>query len=301
MEKMELCLFASARAALAPVLSSVSQSETECIKEESLKSLEELIWLKGRLSTKLKQMYHLRLELVRLTHNLWSKGSLDENNVLNPVFSWIFGDKIEIKMCSRKLEQANFAIGALIAWREAGEEFWRWMNSVLDIKLKEGPYEYSDILRHHPYEMDLEKLLSIYKDLLHTVSQYSFIADRFETNWETSNSVDDKDSLKKLLVCIDDDILFFQHHLTPSISDDMDFNELGLNSHFIWNSQDKSDHDDPCEPLCSDISLDKHKLDKLTELVKAELKSQRMIAIDKLQKFSSSLSPNVIYLFDPVK
>lgn len=111
--------------------------------------MRQLQLVNGRLYLSLKRLYSLYQHEVKLKHQVHACTRGVSGSVLRPHLSvlevYLLRHPQQLKMCLKELERGNKRLECLLLWKEHEHVFWKWMESVLQLKVDEMSSTHDDV------------------------------------------------------------------------------------------------------------------------------------------------------------
>lgn len=154
------------------------------VTEEMLK---QMVWLNGRMRMNLKQLHWMRREQVNADHEVHEStlgvSALPGRNHLTSAELYLLKHPDLLSKNLQLLEQDNERLQVLLKWRSCEDEFWQWMESVLDLKLQERIPGVDSDKESIASAKDVAELAQTEQRLSSTVEKYEGIVELLEQQW----------------------------------------------------------------------------------------------------------------------
>lgn len=177
----------------------------------AIEKLQRLQLLNGKLHLSLKRLYALHRERTRLQHRVHDStigvSLTPDRNHLTVLEVHLLRHPEYLKKLLKLLEKDNERLQIMIAWKDHEDIFWKWMESVLELKLKETTSDTEQPMVHYNIAPNtVEKMLETRKQLEEAILKYEPVIERLEELWETKKSSISDEELDSLLLLINMDI-----------------------------------------------------------------------------------------------
>lgn len=176
-----------------------------------VEKLQRLQLLNGKLHLSLKRLCALQRERTRLQHRVHDSTTgvslAPDRNHLTVMEVHLLRHPEYLKKLLKLLEKDNERLQVMIAWKDHEEIFWKWMESVLELKLKQTTSEREEPMVHYNIAPGtVEAMLEARQQLEVAILKYEPVIERLEELWETKKSSIDNAELDNLLSLINMDI-----------------------------------------------------------------------------------------------
>lgn len=176
-----------------------------------VEKLQRLQLLNGKLHLSLKRLYAIHRERSRLQHRVHDStvgvSLAPDRNHLTVMEVHLLRHPEYLKKLLKLLEKDNERLQIMISWKDHEEIFWKWMESVLELKLKETTAEREEPMVHYNIAPNtVEKMLEARRQLEEAILKYEPVIERLEELWETKKSSVSDTELDSLLSLINMDI-----------------------------------------------------------------------------------------------
>ncbi|XP_060588135.1 LOW QUALITY PROTEIN: tubulin epsilon and delta complex protein 1-like [Ruditapes philippinarum] len=155
---------------------------------------QQLQFLNGRLSLSLKTLYSLYHEETRLLHKVHEStlgvGTSTHSPHLSMMEVYLLRHPEHSKKCIKQLEKDNRRLERLLQWKEHEHVFWKWMESVLQLKMEEVSHHEDQgrdqRMVHYNIPGDLLSSVSMSRrNLESNIMKFEPIITQLEEIWET--------------------------------------------------------------------------------------------------------------------
>lgn len=189
------------------------------VTEEMLK---QMVWLNGRMRMNLKQLHWMRREQACADHEI-NESTLGVSvrpgrNHLTSSELYLLKHPDLLSKNLQLLEEDNERLQALLKWRSYEDEFWQWMESVLDLKLQERlPGSDSDN-ESTASAMDVAELVQTERRLSSTVEKYEGIVELLERQWSLKAMCVTRAEVDLMIRAVDAEIRNFSLYIMKQFS-----------------------------------------------------------------------------------
>ncbi|KAK3092916.1 hypothetical protein FSP39_008842 [Pinctada imbricata] len=200
-----------------------SKNSNQELASQSLKpaqKVQQLQLLNGKLRMSLRRLYALQRERTKLQHQIHecTEGvslSADRNHLSSMEVHMLRHPELLKKIMSL-LEKDNDRLQHLLLWKDKEEIFWKWMESVLDLKLQEmtGRPDDLDMVYYNIPPDCVRQMESAREELEEAVLKYETIIEKMEDMWESKVEEVTTEELDKLLASINMEISLQKANLT---------------------------------------------------------------------------------------
>ncbi|XP_069116586.1 tubulin epsilon and delta complex protein 1-like [Argopecten irradians] len=177
-----------------------------------VQKVQHLQLLNGKMRSSLKRLYSLQREKFKLDHKV---RECTQGVSLTPSLSHLTALEVHmlkhpdlLKKVFHLLEKDNERLQILLSWSEQEERFWKWMESVLDLKMQDsstgqttGKMMYYNIPPDSVSSMESARL-----QLEEAIVKYESIIEQLEDVWESKRSTITEQELDNLLTSINMEI-----------------------------------------------------------------------------------------------
>ncbi|KAK3588755.1 hypothetical protein CHS0354_024237 [Potamilus streckersoni] len=187
-------------------------------KLTAVQKVQQLQQLNGKLRFSLRQLYALQSERTRIQHRIHESTqgvSLSgDKKHLSVMEVYLLRNPEHLKKILRLLEKDNERLQNLLHWKEQEDVFWKWMESVLDMRLKnlsQSEQEERDTkpMVHYNIPPDIiGQMHAARKNLEAAIMKYESIIEHLEELWETKRRAITEPELNNLLAAINEEIAY---------------------------------------------------------------------------------------------
>ncbi|XP_074657566.1 tubulin epsilon and delta complex protein 1-like [Tubulanus polymorphus] len=179
-----------------------------------------LLWLNGKLHSKMKQLYALQMEKTKYIHKIHEStqgvSTTPDRSHLSMLEVYLLRHPDALKKMLKLLDDDNKRLQNLLTWKQNHELFWKWMESVLDLKIKET--EVVDKSRLSIPGDCVDEMNAAYSRLQRCISHYeNQLEDLERLVFEKSSNISQVD-LDELIKSIESEILFQETALSHNRS-----------------------------------------------------------------------------------
>ncbi|XP_060079230.1 tubulin epsilon and delta complex protein 1-like [Ylistrum balloti] len=170
--------------------------------------------LNGKMRSSLKRLYSLQREKVKLDHKVHE---CTQGVSLSPGVSHLTALEVHmlkhpelLKKVFHLLEKDNERLQILLVWTEQEERFWKWMESVLDLKMQDmsvsGSQSASKMMYYNIPPDCVGSMESARIQLEEAIVKYESIIEQLEDVWESKRNTVTEQELDHLLTSINMEI-----------------------------------------------------------------------------------------------
>lgn len=201
--------------------------------------------LNGKLRSNIRQLQALQREKAKLmnrVHDSTYGVSLNpERNHLSVMEVHLLKHPELMKKILKLLEKDNDRLQNMLSWKDQEEVFWKWMESVLDHKLKEkveemspGRMTFYNIPPDSVMKMEMAK-----QQLEDAIMKYEEIIEQIEELWESKRTTVSEQELDNLLSSINMEISLQTANLALNSTEDILRNRKETQFSFVKNNSKK--------------------------------------------------------------
>ncbi|XP_053407512.1 tubulin epsilon and delta complex protein 1-like isoform X1 [Mercenaria mercenaria] len=204
----------------------VEQQTRSTSKLGAIQKAQQLQFLNGRLCLSLKTLYSLYHEETRLQHQVHKStmgvGSSAHTPHLSVIEVYLLRHPEQLKKCIQQLEKDNTRLERLLLWKEHEHIFWKWMESVLQLKLEEASQNEEQVSNqpvvHYNIPVDLLASVSMSRrNLESAIMKFEPIITQLEEIWETKQDDMTVDQMQKLDAAVKAEIQSHQNNLEDRV------------------------------------------------------------------------------------
>lgn len=185
--------------------------------------VQHLQYLNGKLRSSLRRLYALQQQKNKLQHKIHEctqgVSSVAERSHLSVMEVHLLRHPELLKKILKLLEKDNDRLQCMLTWKKQEDVFWKWMESVLDVKLKEkAEAEMEDKnqpqMTFYNIPPDSIRLMnSARKQLEEAIMKYESVIVQLEEIWESQRDGISTQELDNLLASINMEISLQQANL----------------------------------------------------------------------------------------
>ncbi|XP_033734862.1 tubulin epsilon and delta complex protein 1-like [Pecten maximus] len=179
-----------------------------------VQKVQHLQLLNGKMRSSLKRLYNLQRERVKLDHKVHE---CTQGVSLSPSLSHLTALEVHmlkhpelLKKVFHLLEKDNERLQILLVWSEQEERFWKWMESVLDLKMQDtsisGGQNATKLMYYNIPPDSVSSMESARLQLEEAIVKYESIIEQLEDVWESKRSTVTEQELDNLLTSINMEI-----------------------------------------------------------------------------------------------
>ncbi|XP_021370592.1 uncharacterized protein C14orf80 homolog isoform X2 [Mizuhopecten yessoensis] len=281
-----------------------------------VQKVQHLQLLNGKMRYSLKRLYGLHREKIKLDHKVHE---CTQGVSLSPRLSHLTALEVHmlkhpelLKKVFHLLEKDNERLQILLVWTEQEEKFWKWMESVLDLKMQEmsvhGGQSVAKLLYYNIPPDSVSGMETARLQLEEAIVKYESIIEQLEDVWESKRTIVTEQELDNLLTSINMEIslqqanlaldnteqvlrkykdpgLFYQRNSTNSSKKVSNLQVSGHVRDLSW----QGDGPDPPTDIRSEISVLEAQLKRL----ELESRSKRSRYCSDLDTISSSIPDSI--------
>lgn len=186
--------------------------------------VKQLQLLNGKLHQSLKRLYCLQREKTRFQHKVHvsTQGVVTspDNPHLSVLELHLLRHPDYLKKILKLLEKDNVRLQNLLQWKSNEDIFWKWMESVLELKKDQRANQGAvGLFTHYNIPPDLVGLVTqVRQHLEAAILKYEPIINQLEEIWETKRIDLDESDLDSLLSAIDLEISMHQARIQSDLS-----------------------------------------------------------------------------------
>ncbi|CAH1791815.1 unnamed protein product [Owenia fusiformis] len=192
-----------------------------------------LLWLNGKLRMTLRNLFAMQKQNAVLTHKVhestYGTSLSPDMKHLSALEVYMLRHPELLKKNLQLLEKDNERLRNLLVWKEVEDTFWRWMESVLDIKLQES----SKLAEAVGFNQDTSCTSSVTYELLDepaavlqeshnklrdAIYKYESIIGNLENLWAIKSSEVSQEDLDKVLASIELEISIQEQHFKKQVT-----------------------------------------------------------------------------------
>nr|XP_022329007.1 uncharacterized protein C14orf80 homolog [Crassostrea virginica] len=205
-----------------------------------VQKVQQLQLLNGKLRSSLRRLYALQREKAKLQHrvNECTQGASLTPDMphLSSLEVHLLRHPLLMNKIMGLLEKDNVRLAHLQEWKNQEQVFWKWMESVLELKVKESPRNEETPMMYYNIGPDpLSRMNDARRKLEEAILRYETIIEQIEELWETKRSEVSGEELDGLLDLLNMEISLQRSNLAMGSSDFF----LLRDPTFVLNKKDK--------------------------------------------------------------
>ncbi|XP_062591021.1 tubulin epsilon and delta complex protein 1-like [Saccostrea cucullata] len=205
-----------------------------------VQKVQQLQLLNGKLRSSLRRLYALQREKAKLQHRVHE---CTQGSFLTPDMPHLSSLEVHLlrhpqlmNKITTLLEKDNIRLKHMQEWKDHEQIFWKWMESVLELKVKETPRnEQAPMLYYNIAPDPVSRMNEARRKLEEAILRYETIIEQIEELWETKRSEVTEEELDGLLDMLNMEISLQRSNLALGSSDFF----LMRDPTFVFNKKDK--------------------------------------------------------------
>lgn len=189
-----------------------------------VQKVQQLQLLNGKLRSSLRRLYSLQREKAKLQHRV---NECTQGASLTPDMPHLSSLEVHLlrhpQLMSKimtLLEKDNVRLRHMQEWRDQEQVFWKWMESVLELKVKESPRNEETPMMYYNIGPDpVSRMNEARRKLEEAILRYEAIIEQIEEMWETKRSEVSAEELDGLLDLLNMELSLQRSNLAMGSSD----------------------------------------------------------------------------------
>ncbi|KAL4238688.1 hypothetical protein ACF0H5_003395 [Mactra antiquata] len=216
-------------------------------KKDVLHKIRRLQLLNGQLYLSLKRLYGLYREETKLQHKIhqctMGVGSLSHRQHLSVYEVHLLRHPDRLKKCLKQLEDDNNCLEYILQWKDDEHIFWKWMNSVIQLKIEDNSTsnERNQFLHYNIPSNLVHDISSVHGNLGTKIMKLDQVITRLEELWETKQQEMSQESVDKIDIAIQSEIELIRQNMKKSImeNDSNTLSSVYQNSRLVFIKPEK--------------------------------------------------------------